>query len=52
MINLCSVKPVIIRDSLPTTAITFTRKYDNKHLIRPVKFVQHFQSLNLSASIG
>jgi hypothetical protein len=47
MINLFSVKPAIIRDSLPTTAITFTRKYDNKHLIRPVKFVQQ----SLSADI-
>ena len=40
MINLLSVKPAIIRDNLPATAITFTRKYGNKHLIRPVKFAQ------------
>jgi hypothetical protein len=40
MTNAHSLKPSIIRENLPTTAITFTRKYGNKHLIRPVKFAQ------------
>jgi hypothetical protein len=41
MTNSFSVQPAIIRENLPTTAITFTRKYGNKHLIRPAKFGQH-----------
>jgi hypothetical protein len=40
MTQVHALKPSIIRESLPTTAITFTRKYGNKHLIRPVKFAQ------------
>jgi hypothetical protein len=40
MTNLFSTRPVIVRENLPTTAITFTRRYGNKHLIRPAKFTQ------------
>jgi hypothetical protein len=40
MTNVFSTRPVIVRENLPTTAITFTRRYGNKHLTRPAKFAQ------------
>ncbi len=40
MTNSLTIKPAIMRENLPTAAITFTHKYGHQHLIRSVKFVQ------------